>query len=752
MSTGTAEEDRARADALIEAGNRAEDAGQLKEACSRYRAAVLAAPRYARAHLNLGIVLEAMADVDGARGSYEAALALDATSPYVKYNLGKLLYTLGELDPAEGLLHAALELKPAFADAEIALAAVHGSQGRLPEAEAALRRVLEADGSRAGAMGLLAGILVRQERLAEAATWYRRALAIEPQLLEAVAELGNVLFRLGERKEAAQRYRQALAAEPDRAAVLCNLGAVLVADGQTGEAFDCLTRAVALDATLVEAHVLLGGLYTDRDDLDAARRSFRLALALDPENVRSRWGLALTHIPAVHGVQDDPSACRRALDEGMRDLEARLDAEWSRRCVDMLGVSGPFYLAYQEESNLDLTRRYGALCARVMSDWLERERAGRRPAGPRGQGGPIRVGIVSRHFQYHSVWMAIVKGWLEKVDRRRFALEAFYIGAAEDQETRLARSLAEGFHQGPRSLAAWVDTILERRLEVLIYPEIGMDPMTLKLASLRLAPVQAAAWGHPATSGLPTIDYFLSAQDFEPPGAEQDYTERLLALPGIGCHYRALQVSAKVPDLRSFGIDEDHPILLCPGTPYKYAPRDDAVWPEIARRLGRCTLVFFAPSAAHLAEKLRERLGAAFARQGMDASRVIRLVPWLATTEFYGLMQRADVMLDTLGFSGFNTAMQAVECGLPIVTREGRFLRGRLASGILKRMQLDELVAQSSDEYVALAVRVASDPAYRAALRERIRMARGVLFEDPAPIAALEEFLSDPQRSWSSSS
>ena len=104
-------------------------------------------------------------------------------------------------------------------------------------------------------------------------------------------------------------------------------------------------------------------------------------------------------------------------------------------------------------------------------------------------------------------------------------------------------------------------------------------------------------------------------------------------------------------------------------------------------------------------------------------------------------MQRADVLLDTLGFSGFNTAMQAVQCGLPIVTRWGRFMRGRLAAGVLARMGLDDMVARTEEQYVDLAVRLCQDRAYRNEFRNRMLEARHVLFDDIAPVRALEELL-----------
>jgi len=162
---------------------------------------------------------------------------------------------------------------------------------------------------------------------------------------------------------------------------------------------------------------------------------------------------------------------------------------------------------------------------------------------------------------------------------------------------------------------------------------------------------------------------------------------------------------------------------------------------EIARRLGRCRFIFFTHWLSGLSEKLRRRLESVFGRSGLAFGDFVTFIPWQDQPRFFGLMQRADVYLDTIGFSGFNTALQAVECGLPIVTREGRFMRGRFASAILKRMGLAELVAQSEEDYVALAVRLARDIQYREHVRSRIAASRQVLFEDLAPIRALEDLL-----------
>ena len=85
--------------------------------------------------------------------------------------------------------------------------------------------------------------------------------------------------------------------------------------------------------------------------------------------------------------------------------------------------------------------------------------------------------------------------------------------------------------------------------------------------------------------------------------------------------------------------------------------------------------------------------------------------------------------------------MQAIECGLPIVTREGRFMRGRLASGILRRMGVIELIASTEEEYVNLAIKLARDSVFRQDIGQRIEISRPVLFDDVTTVRALEDFL-----------
>jgi predicted O-linked N-acetylglucosamine transferase (SPINDLY family) len=140
---------------------------------------------------------------------------------------------------------------------------------------------------------------------------------------------------------------------------------------------------------------------------------------------------------------------------------------------------------------------------------------------------------------------------------------------------------------------------------------------------------------------------------------------------------------------------------------------------------------------------LESRLRSAFDQAGLEFDRHASIVPNLDRPRFFGLMRRSALLLDTLGFSGFNTALQAIECDLPVLAFEGEFMRGRLASAVMRRLDLPELVATSRDDFVDKAVALAGDERRRRFLRGRIVERRAVLFRDMAPVRALEQVLRD---------
>jgi len=573
-------------------------------------------------------------------------------------------------------------------------------------------------------------------RMAEGITALRRALELKPDFPEAAYNLGAAYRDAGNSDAALAAYRRAAALVPKFADVYVDIASILRERRELEEAERSLRTALALKPDFPEALLELGNVHKGGGDWRAAVEAFRRAASLAPAFGRARWAAAVSQIPMIDDIDTDRGERRRAFARELDALEAWATAE--PEAFRAVGDHQPFYLAYHEVSNRDLLARYGTLCASLMRRW--QDAAGLEPR-PRGKPGErIRIGIVSAHISDHSVWLAFVRGWVQRLDRRRFELHLFHLSAKRDAETELAISTADGFHDGKGHWENWAHFIHNSRMDVLIYPEIGMDPTTAKLAGLRLAPVQATSWGQPQTSGLPTMDYYLSAEALEPPGAQAHYTEKLELLPGTSCWLPRGADEHRDANWAELGLAADGVRLICPGTPFKYAAEHDALLAAIARGVPGAKLVFFRGPPAALARRWERRLRAAFEKAGLEYERHVVFVPWQEPQAFRALLGSADLYLDKVGFSGFNTALQAVRCGLPVVTREGRFMRGRLASGMLRHIGLDELVAPSDAAYVELAVALANDPRRRQHLRERLRGARERLFEDDAPVRALEAF------------
>ena len=680
-------------------------AGRLAEAEAIYRRILTIEPDYFNALHLLGVIAHQRGKHREAIGLIDRATKQDASAYPAFNNLGLAYQALNELDAAGNCYRRALALRPDYTDAQSNLAIVLHAQGDFE------------------------GAVVR----------FQEVLTARPDFVEAHNNLGNAFHAQGNLGEAAACYQKALSLNPEYVEAHFNLAKVFEVQGRSAEALAGYQEAVLLKPDLAEAHFCLGVMLQVQGLIDDALDCFRTALSLKPDFAEAHWTLAMSQLALVHREEDVPEKFRTAFSQALTGLDRWFDAERTKDGFKAVGSQQPYYLAYHELDNRDLLSQYGDLCARLMRHWQEDQGLAFHSCGASGT---VRVGIVSAHIYNQSVWSAIIKGWFQHLDRSRFSIHVFYLGTTQDRETAFAKSLATSFVEGFRGFPEWVDTILGEELDVILYPEIGMNPMTVKLASLRLAPVQVAAWGHPETTGLPTIDYYLSASDFEPTDAQANYRERLVALPHLGCCYQALDVTATDLDLESLGIASDLPLLICPGTPFKYAPDHDWIFVEIAKSLGRCQFIFFNHLLENLSEQLQQRLEGAFANADLYFDEHAVFISWLNRPAFYGLLHRADVYLDTIGFSGFNTAMQAIECDLPIVTREGRFMRGRLASGILKRMGMSELVAESEQRYVETVVKLARDPGYRQQVRERIKASRHVLFDDVSSIRALEEFLN----------
>jgi predicted O-linked N-acetylglucosamine transferase (SPINDLY family) len=264
-----------------------------------------------------------------------------------------------------------------------------------------------------------------------------------------------------------------------------------------------------------------------------------------------------------------------------------------------------------------------------------------------------------------------------------------------------------------------------------------MDQTTYSLAFSRLAPVQCTTWGHPQTTGLDTIDYFISSDLMESPEADDHYSERLIRLPSLTFYYHRSELPSQLAGREAFGLHPTAHLYACPQSIYKFHPDFDAAIAGILRRdpLGQIVLIQWAYS--HADELLRRR----FATTMPDVADRIVFIRRLQQPEFMNFLSLIDVMLDPFPYGGGNSSLEAFSFGIPVVTLPTQFLRGRITQAFCRRLGVSHCIADNLSTYIDIAVRLASDPDHCSRTRDTILAGRSLLFEDLTAVRDLEQFL-----------
>lgn len=510
----------------------------------------------------------------------------------------------------------------------------------------------------------------------------------------------------------------------------------------------CCLKALELDPDNPKAYNKAGKLFKLLGNQPEALRSIRKALELDPGFTPARFELLHALLPILYeeetGISGARLAYQRQLSQLSRDI--RLDRPQSiSRAAQAVGRY-PFHLAYQGYNDVALQRSYGQLVCRIQAaKYPQWSRC--LPAPDMTRRRPVKLGIVSGFFHYHSNWKMRISGWLEQLDRERVEIYGYYTGKHPDDCTARARQLCAAFRENDFSVRGLSRSILADKPDVLIYPEIGMNRLAVKLSALRLAPVQCTTWGHPTTSGLPTMDYFLSSDLMEPPEAQDHYTETLVRLPNLSVYYSPpLAPGNPCADRRELGLEPGSVLYLCVQSLFKYLPQYDDVFPRIAKQMakqtGNCRFVFLRGYlSTPLVKLFKHRLERAFARYNLDSGQYISVLPLLDGEKYFALNQVADIFLDAIGWSGCNSTLEAIDAGLPVVTLPGKMMRGRHSMAFLKMMGVTQTIAHSLNDYVNIAARLGQDSQWRGHIRERIDQNKHKLYRDMDSIEGLETFL-----------
>ncbi|WP_293125033.1 tetratricopeptide repeat protein [Microcoleus sp. bin38.metabat.b11b12b14.051] len=676
----------------------------------------------AGAHYSLGLVLEKTGDVIGAVRAYREAIALDANCIDACNNLGNIFSQIGDRDRAESFYRQAIAINQTHFGSYLNL-------GNLLLSQTEVDRAIE----------LYETALQLQPGAAEVAANLEFARSLQNNPIQAYLYFGNDCYGRGEYQQAITQYRKFLEVQTGEIQLYSNLANCYEHLEEYAAAIQVCREAIELfpaDASLYRKLVsaLLASGRTSEAILIATQAS-----SLFPEDSFFNPGQYLI-LPVIYESVEEIAVYRDRFETGIKLLiqQTSLDTdEGKQKALTIIGQHTNFFLAYQGCNDLEIQKQYGEFVRRVMAanypQWTKD-----LPLPPRSQSGKIRIGYISGCLWGHTVGK-LTLGWLQH-SSNEFEIYCYQITETQDNFTQQFRFYSDTFHYIPGNLELICQQIIADQLHVLVFLDIGLQSQMTQLAALRLAPIQCTSWAHPVTSGLPTVDYFLSSDLMEPENAAGHYSEKLIRLPNIGICYPQPAIGAATATRANFGLRDGAVVYLCCQTLCKYLPQHDYIFAEIARQVPQAQFAFISRPNADIGKVFGHRLQRTFAEYGLDSGEFCTILPKMDEKAYGNLQLLSDVFLDSFGWSGGHTTLEAIACNLPIVTCPGEFMRGRHSSGILQMLGVTETIAQTAAEYVEIAVKLGLEPELRDGIADRMFQSHGSLYGDTACVAALSAF------------
>ena len=600
----------------------------------------------------------------------------------------------GDLQRARDLAQDVLRATPDHGEALTVLVEIarrHAAAGARDDAIAILTDAIVHAPLRGPIHLYLAELLQQAGRFAEAYERFRAADLLKPNNPAILKALARLAGRLGQRAEAAATYGALFGtgAEDDRVWLALS--------------DDAYARAQYAEA----AEILEDGIARSGSAALRLRRAMLLPKVVSSISgyVESRLGMA-EHLDAL-------------IDSGARIANLAQSVNQT-----------PYLLPYAGLNNRALQMNTAAAHLAVAPDlaWTAPHCARPRVARAR-----IRIGFVSQYLTLHHTIRRLYIVMIQRLDRARF--EVFVIApAASGEAANTMRAAADHTIALPERLEDARDAMAALELDLLIYPDIGMNAQTYYLAFARLAPKQAVFFGHPMTTGIPTIDTFISSALKEPADYRDHYSEPVTLLPRMPFFFPRPSMQDALP-LDGLNLPAGATLYACPQTIIKFHPDFDHALAGILAADPRGKLVLIKTGDDAWYELLFARL------RRIIPDIVARLIalPPIPVGQYLGLLARADAVLDPFPFCGGNSSYEAFAAGAPLVTLPGKTMCGRLTDAFYRQMGLPEMVSHTVPAYVERAVRLANDRSFRADQAAAIAARDHEIFEDRKALALLEE-------------
>jgi protein O-GlcNAc transferase len=663
-----------------------------------------------------------------AEAIYRQVLARQPRHPIALHLLGRLVGQRGQLGEAVELLKMSIAVHPSLVDSYTAQGEFLRMLGRLDESIETLKRATQVDSKNADVFNSLGNSLRERGRVEEAAVAYRKAIEIKPDYAEPYSNLGNAQRAMGQYEASIAAHRQAVTLKPQSAEIHNNFGIALKEKGDIAESIAEFSRAMELKGDFVDPLNNLGGALVAHGRMDEALAAFSRAAALRPDSPEVLNNLG--NVLKEKGRLDESAAAyARALQlrpdfaEAYSNLGINLSnqgrlteaMESFRRAMQAKPDSPQYFgnLLYTMHFHPDYD---GQTILREHLEWARRYAEPLAPQGQTGMSAPpnrLRVGYVSPDFRDHPVGRFLLP-LLANHDHQRFEIFCYSAVKLPDELTNRMKGYADHWREIVNfSDAAAAELIRRDRIDVLVDLTLHMTGSRLLMFARKPARVQVTWLGYVGTTGVKTIDYRISDPFLDPPDLEEPYVERTVRLPRC---YWCYEPPGAAPVVNSLpALSNGRVTFGCFNNFMKVTPQTLELWSEILRNIAGSRLVIHSHAGSHL-DEVRKK----FVDRGIDSSRV-EFAGMAPMPEYLRQHHGIDIALDPFPYGGGTTTCDALWMGVPVVTLAGRRAVGRAGVSLLNNVGLPQLIAQTPEQYIAIATSLAGDLRKLAEIRGGLR-------------------------------
>ncbi len=671
-------------------------------------------------YADLGFVWQQLGDIDQAILAYQTAIDLNPDHVLVYHLLGNLYLELGDFQQAEQYYRQGIQINPREIDNYISLGNILVIQNNIEQATLLYQQGLE-----------------YYPKHPDLLYQYGLAIATDSTSEDAAFYFGSAAYYQQDYQTAIDYYQTLLNYPDSTIEFYLNLGDCYQQLDQASTAIDIYQIALNYYPNSVDIYLALIIALQNSGKIETAIQIAEIALQKLPENIR----LKLAHqriLPILYLTQTEIKFYRQRFRKLLINLINNVSLETREEkqlALEAIGENTNFYLQYQGDNDLKLQQQYGQFVSQIMAANYPKYTQNRRSQ----KKDKLRIGYISAFLQWHTVGIVFL-GWIKQHNSDLFEIYCYHLGAETDEITDLFKYYSNYFYHLPNNLEEIIQQIDTDKIDILVFLDIGMSPLITQLAGLRLAAIQCAAWGHPVTTGLPTIDYFISAELLESAIAKNHYSEQLFCLPNIGIYYQKDHRFTPVKKRSDFNLKTNSIIYLSSQSLFKYLPEYDVVFAAIAQTVKTAQFIFFSHWNSEITQQFKQRLSLVFTQFGLNFEEYCLILPRLNKQDYLQLHLLADIALDTFEFTGFLTSLDAIACNLPIVTHEGQLMRSRQTAGILKRINVTETIAQTPSEYIKIATKLGWDSDLRKLISEKIKTNQSILYQDNECVQSLEQF------------